>query len=214
MAIELVIIGAGGFGRELSAIIDQINAAAPEPLWNLVGMLDDGEPPHPDALDRLGLKVLGPTSDVGDFENYVISVSDASVRESLADRADRTGSKAATIVHPTAIVGPDVELGEGCIVSAFVAFTSNIRVGRHVQFNIGAAVGHDVFIDDFCYIGTRSIVNGELQVGRGVTLWTGVDSKQGLTIGDGAVVGAGAALIRDVAEGDTVAGVPARSLSK
>ena len=214
MADDLVIVGAGGFGRETAALVRAVNEAAPSPVWNVVGLLDDGDPPVPGALERLGLEVIGPTASVVDHPNYVISINQPSVRERISRLADDGGSRAATLVHPTALIGPDVQIGEGCIVSALTAFTTNIRIGRHVQINIGAAFGHDCVVEDFAYIGTRSIINGEVVVGAGATVWTGVDTKQGVSIGARAVVGAGAALIRDVAADDTVAGVPGRSLAR
>ncbi len=96
----LVVVGAGGFGREVAALIQQMNQASSEPVWRVVGLPDDSEPPKPEALKVLGLEVVGPKSDVAKYENYVVSINDAEVRERVANLADGAGASAAAGLTP------------------------------------------------------------------------------------------------------------------
>jgi sugar O-acyltransferase (sialic acid O-acetyltransferase NeuD family) len=206
-----VIIGAGGFGREVHDIVVAINQAAPEPVWDFLGFLDDGEVPL-DRLERIGARLLGTAQALPEYAgaSYVVGVGDPKVRELLADRADAAGLQAAVLIHPSATIGLDVEIGEGSVLCSHVSITTNIRLGRHVHLNLNCTVGHDVTMEDFVSVFPGATISGDVVLERGVTVGTGAAVIQGLRVGAGAVVGAGAAVVRDVGAGETVVGVPAR----
>jgi sugar O-acyltransferase (sialic acid O-acetyltransferase NeuD family) len=203
---RLVIVGAGGHGRETLDIVRSLQAQG-VPL-EFLGFLDDA-PGHPDRLDRIGAAVLGDTGAPLDADvAYVLGIGDPLVRHRLDQRfGERT---AAVLVHPRATVGADVDLAPGVLVAAGSHVTTNVRLGRHTHLNVGAVVSHDCEIGAYVSLSPGVLVNGDVAIADGVFLGTGAVVLPGRTIGVGATVGAGAVVTHDVPPGVTVRGVPAR----
>jgi hypothetical protein len=110
MTDPIVIVGAGGFGREVLDVIEALNAT--RPTWDFLGFLDDGAPDE-DLLHRRQAKVLGPSGALADIDaHYVIGIGSGEVRIRIDALAASFGRKAAILVHPWANVGSDTELGE------------------------------------------------------------------------------------------------------
>jgi sugar O-acyltransferase (sialic acid O-acetyltransferase NeuD family) len=208
----VVIIGAGGHGRETLDVIEASNGAGAG--WDFLGFLDDGEL-GADAqarLDRRGASVIGPVERLAEMDaRFVVAVGDAAVREKLVRQVQEAGAEPApAIVHPSAVIGGDVEIGDGTIVAAGSHITTNVRIGRHVQVNVGSIVSHDTLIGDYATLSPGVRLNGDVEIGRFAFLGTGAVVVRGHVIGRAAVVGAGAVVVRDVEPDIVVAGVPAR----
>lgn len=212
--MDLVIIGAGGFGREVLDVVEAVDmlGASAGRRRVCLGFIDDGEP-DTDRLRRIGAVHLGGTDVLPDYVSarFVVGVSDPVVREQLANRAVASGlTPAPALVHPEASMGADVTLGLGTVVCAGVRVTTNVRVGEHVHLNINATIGHDVTVEDYVTVNPLAAISGDVQLGRGSMVGTTACVNQGLTVGPGGMVGSGAAVIKDVTGGVTVVGVPAR----
>ncbi len=210
----LVIAGAGGLGRECVDIVDAINidASTASDRIDLVGFLDDG-PVDRELLDALGLALLGPTTDIEpEWRRYVAAVGDGSIRRIIAERLDRSGLTATTLIHPSATLGRLSTLGRGSLMCAGARVTSNVSIGHSVQVHVNAAVGHDSVLDDFVSVYPGATVSGNCVIGAGTTIGTGANVLPGVTIGVDAYVGAGAVVVNDVADRTVVVGVPAAPL--
>jgi sugar O-acyltransferase (sialic acid O-acetyltransferase NeuD family) len=205
----LVIVGAGGFGREVIELVRDINAA--RPTFDLLGFLDDGEV-NPHALERAGVSLLGGSDQITKLEaSFVIAIGSGSARRRIDAIARATHHAAiATLVHPSATLGSDVLVGEGAIVAAGSRITTHVSVGRHAQVNLNCTVGHDVTIEDFATLFAGAHLGGGCVIEEGATLSTGCVILPGVRVGRGAVVGAGAVVVRDVAPDTTVLGALAR----
>ena len=205
---RIVIVGAGGFGREVLDIVEAINEAGGS--LEFIGFLDDG-PVDEDRLARRNATRIGDVSDLAAVDGrYVIGIGDGRIRQRVAEKLSGIVSEPATLVHPACTVGGDVEIAPGSILTAGCRVTTNVRIGRHVQLHVNSTVGHDTLLDDFVSVYPGATVSGDVHLGIGVTVGTGANVLPRLTIGDWATVGAGAVVTRDVGSGETVTGVPAR----
>jgi sugar O-acyltransferase (sialic acid O-acetyltransferase NeuD family) len=209
--VRLVIVGAGGHGRETLDVVEAINGAgrASSPVYDVVGFVATGL--LDEAGERRGVPLLGDPSVLADLDAaYVVAIGDGAVRRRLDDEIRAYARDAATLVHPLASIGGDVELAPGVVLAAGARITTNVRLGRHTQLNVGAVVSHDCRLGAYVTLSPGTHLNGNVTVGDGVFFGTGAIVTPGCTVGDGAVVGAGAVVLGDVAPGVTVVGVPAR----
>lgn len=210
----IVVIGAGGFGREVHDVIVAINGAAAEPVWHFLGFIDDGSPDE-QLLGRRNARHLGGTHELPSMAGtfYVIGVGNPVTRRRLAEQADAAGLRAATLVHPSSTMGLDVEVGEGSIICSHASITTNVRIGCHVHLNLNVTVGHDSIVRDFVTINPGATISGNVVLEQDVTMGTLSTVIQGKRIGERTTVGAGAAVVRDLPGGVVAVGVPARPLS-
>ena len=115
-----------------------------------------------------------------------------------------------TLVHDRAWVDASVTLGAGSQVSAMAAVSVEARVARQCIVNTAATVDHECRLEDGVHIMPGATVTGCVHIGRGATIGSNATVLPRLRIGEDAVVGAGAVVTRDVDDGVTVVGVPAR----
>ena len=211
----LVIIGAGGHGREVLDVVEAVNAAAPS--FDVLGLVAD----HADVevLARRGAVHLGSVDQLLDGALasvprdavVVVAVGDPAARRSLADRIGSAGyAFAPPLVHPAASTGTDVRLGDGAVLAAGVRVTTNVTIGAHVQLNVSAVVSHDCVVGDHATLSPGVLVNGSVAIGEGAFLGTGAIVTPGRSIGAWVMVGAGAVVVHDIPAGVTATGVPAR----
>lgn len=147
----------------------------------------------------------------------VVAVADPTARKSLVSKCMAAGLQFFEVRSEQSTVFDDVSWGEGTLISPFVAFTSNIRIGRHFHANIHSYVEHDCQIGDFVTFAPGVRCNGNVHIGDGAYIGAGAIIKQGtaeepLIIGANAVVGMGAVVLANVADGKTVVGNPARPI--
>lgn len=213
MARDLVVVGMGGFGRELLDVVEAHNAAVDERI-NVLGIADDA--PSVDTLGRIAARnyrYLGTIANVVATHapvGYVIGVGEPSARRQLAEIFDAEGWQAVSIFHPGASIGSVGVAADGVVVCSGVQLSTNTTLGRHVHLNPGAIIGHDARIGEFTSVNPGAIVSGDVVLGGGVLIGAGAVVLQGLTVGENAIVGAAACVTRDVPAGRTVVGVPAK----
>lgn len=215
MTERIVVVGAGGFGRETLDVIEALIAVG-EPL-HVLGVIDDG--PRQDDLERLGARgiaYLGTDQEwlrtaAGD-ERFVVAIGSPRSRSAVAQRFAVAGLRAKTLIHPNAVIGSQPSIGDGVVITSGVQVSTNVSIGDHVHLNPACIIGHDATLDDFVSVNPGAIVSGNVVVENGTLLGAGSVVLQGLTVGAGATVGAAACVTKDVGSESVVVGVPARVL--
>jgi sugar O-acyltransferase (sialic acid O-acetyltransferase NeuD family) len=212
MTKRLIILGTTGNANDVLDIVEALNRA--EPCWSVAGFLDDG---RRRGSQFLGLEVLGELSDAARFEGYHFLNtigSDASFRR-RPDILASTGlppERFATLVHPLASVSARARLGRGVYVSFGVSVGGGVVVGDHVSLAPGCIIGHDAVIDDHAILAPGAVISGFVHLGQGCYVGARAAVRQHLTVGEHALVGMGAVVVRDVEPASTVVGNPARPL--
>jgi sugar O-acyltransferase (sialic acid O-acetyltransferase NeuD family) len=208
MTTALVIVGAGGHGRETLDVVEACNAVSS--TYDFVGFcaLDADL----DLVQRRGTKVLGDVEVLRDLDaSYVIGIGTSETRRDIDAQIAGFGREAVTLAHPAASLGSDLRLASGVILAAGARVTTNVTLGRHTHVNVNAVVSHDCEVGDYVTLSPGVLVNGTVTLGEGVFLGTGAVVLPGRSIGPWAKIGAGAVVTEDVSAGQTVVGVPARS---
>jgi sugar O-acyltransferase (sialic acid O-acetyltransferase NeuD family) len=210
----LVVVGAGGFGREVLDVVDAVNERGRR--WALLGVLDDKPTAqNVERLRRRGAAYLGALDEwlsSVDIQRvrYVIGVGSPRTRQHLAERLDHAGLRPATLVHPSATWGQDVSIAPGSVLCAGVRLTTNINVGKHVHLNLNVTVGHDTMISNFVSVNPLASISGDCYIGERALIGVGGVVLEGRRVGNDSIVGASACVVSDVPPEITVKGVPAK----
>jgi sugar O-acyltransferase (sialic acid O-acetyltransferase NeuD family) len=209
--MDLIIVGASGFGRELLQYVHDAHKNTDG--VRIKGFLDD----DPAVLDSIG-KVMG-VGIVGDTRSYpieeddrfIISLGDPGLRRVLADRLARRGARFVSIVHPTAYVAQSARIGDGCIIGPFANVGSYVQLEDHVLLNLYSAAGHDCRIGAFCVFSPYSVANGGSRLDDSVFLGTHAAVTPNVHVGAGSKIAAGAVVYRDVPAQSLAMGNPAKA---
>lgn len=206
---ELLLIGAGGLAREVLACVRE------DGQFDVVGILDDDESKVGTALD--GSPIMGPVSMALRYPEarVVICIATGKERERVVDRLAGIGfpsHRFATVVDPSVRVPYCCDIGPGSILLGNVTLTAGIMVGSHVVMMPGVTLTHDVVVEDFVTLAAGVSLGGSVRIGRVAYLGMNSCVRESTSVGAGARVGMGAAVLGDVPDGETWAGVPARVL--
>jgi sugar O-acyltransferase (sialic acid O-acetyltransferase NeuD family) len=208
-ARKLAIFGAGGHGRELAWLAERAG-------WNKSDMFFVVDRPEylAEEINGLPVRLLDDATKPDDKIGFVVALGDAAARERCATLCEQAGFTAIPLIHPGIELSPTVTIGQGSVICAGAILTVNIRIGRHVHINVGCTISHDAVLGDYATLSPGVNIAGHVQLGRHVFIGTGATIINGssvnpLTIGDGAVIAAGACVTASVEEGAMVAGVPA-----
>lgn len=210
---KLLIIGAGGFGKEVLWAALEMNRSFSElDRWEVVGFADDdGAKVGQDIRD---IPVLGtPEEAMARFAGEPLWFHSATGnnrnREKLCRRLEANGGRAATIIHPASVISPYASIDEGTYVGALSVINPDAEIGRHVLINQRVAIGHDAVLEDYCQINPGGQINGQCRVGRHALIGSNASLHPSVEVGESAVVGANSQVLRDVLPRTTVNGVPA-----
>ncbi|EKT3956166.1 acetyltransferase [Flavobacterium psychrophilum] len=208
---KIAIIGAGGFGREVKMLIDQINLV--EKKYEFIGFYDDGV-----EIGTLinGFPVLGKIADLNSLNSsleLVLAIGTPSIKKAIIKQIENVNVNFPTLIHPSVLKGSDeVLVGKGSIICAGVIITCNIAIGDFVTINLACTVGHDTIIYDYVSIMPGVNVSGEVILHEGVYIGTGAKIINQVEIGFYSIIGSGAVVSKSIPENCTAVGIPAKPI--
>lgn len=208
--IDVVIIGAGGAGREASWVFREDNRRTRK--WNVLGFIDEN--PALQGLSFCEVSVLGDFSwlERNSRKNFQVlcAVGNPQFRRQLVLKAAGLGLSFGTVIHPTAQVSEWAEIGPGSLICAGTILTTHITIGAHSIVNLACTISHDTTIGAYCNINPGCHIAGAVQIGDGVDLGIGASVIQNKKIGEWSIIGAGAVVTADIPSNVTAVGVPCR----
>lgn len=207
---DIAIFGAGGFGREVITVINDINKV--EKLWNIVGFFDDGCKKG-EIIN--GVPVLGTTQDLNSWNkeiSVVVAIGNPIVKKKIINNINNRYVDYPTIIHPTVLIGDPsyVKIGKGCIICANNIITTNIKIGDFVILNLACTVGHDTTIGDYAAFMPTCNISGEVIINECVYCGTGVKIINQIEIGKNSIIGAGSVVVKDIPDGVVAYGNPCK----
>lgn len=203
---DIIIIGAGGVGRETALIIEQINEK--KPTWNIIGFLDDNEKIWNSEIN--GYRVIGGLKYLNNLEvkpYVIIAIANYKLKKSIVDKLEDK-FKFATIVHPDIYLNRTIKIGHGSIIYPGVIMTTNINIGDHVIVSPKCGIGHDSIIKNYVSLLWNVNISGFDIIEEGALIGSGATIIQEKTVAKESIVGAGSVVIRNIDEYSINVGVP------
>jgi len=199
----LIIIGASGHGKVVADIAIKMNK------WQSIAFLDDDE----SIKTSMGFEVIGKTADAFTYKDeadFFVAIGNNATREKIQEKLEGEGLAIVNLIHPSVVIGTDVEIGIGTVVMAGVVINSSSRIGKGCIVNTSCSIDHDNMIEDYVHISPGANLAGTVTVGKGS--WIGIGSvvSNNVNICSGCKLGAGAVVVKDITEAGTYVGVPVR----
>lgn len=217
MTKDIVVIGAGGFGREVLDVLEAWNNAHPEDKFTILGVVDDA--PSQLNVVRLtarGYPHLGPISTLAMMTPppaVVVAIGNPDIKSNVAALCADMALHFPSFIHPSAVLGTRFSCGDGVVVCAGTVLSTNITLGDQVHVGAGAIIGHDSVIADYSSVNPGAVVSGEVVIGERTLVGAGSVILQGITLGSSVTVGAAACVTKEVLTGQVVVGIPARAIA-
>ena len=207
---KIAVFGAGGFGREVHDMIEQINSV--KSIYEFIGFFDDGVEKGVIINDY---PVLGGINDLNQYETplcVALAIGNPEIKRKVFEKISNPNVIFPTLIHPNVFIGnmKHNKIGNGCIICAGNIITVNIVIEDFVILNLSCTVGHDTTIGRFCSFMPTVNISGEINIGECVYVGTGAKIINQLTIGMNSVIGSGAVVTSDLPTNCTAVGVPAK----
>ena len=200
----LALYGAGAMGREFKYIADETGA------WSQIVFIDD----HAQSGQMLGCQVCGFHTFRKQYPpeaaQFAITIGEPKFRREAFERMIEAGYHGARVVHPSATISPDADVGEGAVIAHGAFIGSQAKVGNNFYGAKGASIGHDAVIGDHTRVGVGAFIGGHTVIGKNAFIGSGAMLKDRIKVGDFSVVAIGSAVFSDVEPNTTVMGNPAR----
>lgn len=210
---DIVIVGAGGFGREIKGLIDAINKVSP--TYNFQGYYDDGL--------KIGTiineyKILGGIKELNSLKQYTqvaIAIGDPSIKKRILSQLENNFLQFPVLIHPSVLIGDDeITIAKGTIICAGSILTCNITIEEFVILNLMCTVGHDTLIKKLSSFMPSVNISGEVVISEAVYVGTGAKIINQLEIGQNTIIGAGAVVSKSIPANCTAVGIPAKVIKQ
>jgi sugar O-acyltransferase (sialic acid O-acetyltransferase NeuD family) len=205
---KVVIVGAGGFGREVLEIFKDINKQKKK--WEILGFIDSNIALHGKIINNYpvlgGLHWFETHKDVA----CVCAIGEPEAKKKVADELKKMDVHFCNAIHPSVIMSEFIEFGEGVIICAGTILTVNIKIGNYVIINLNCTIGHDAIIENYCSMMPTVKINGNNHLYEGVYVGTGTTFIHQISVGAWSTIGAGAVVVTNIPDHVLALGVPAK----
>jgi sugar O-acyltransferase (sialic acid O-acetyltransferase NeuD family) len=211
---RLVIVGAGGFARELAWLVREINRAKAN--FEFVGYVvsDLGRVCERDSRAQILGDYEWVEEHVGEIDALAIGIGTPSARKTVASSLEARFPQLEwpSLIHPTARFDcSSAQIGRGAILCAGVIGTVNVTIEPFAMVNLACTIAHETRVGAYAVVNPTANISGGVELGEEVLVGTGAQILQYVRVGERATVGAGCVVMRDVAPGETVVAMPARA---
>ena len=207
--VHLIIIGAGGMGREVYWLATQCKGYKTE--YEIKGFLD-----YEDSSWNTNVypPIIGIETSyvIQENDRFVCSIGNVQIKKKICEVIISKGGIFINLIHPTAIINPRTTIGYGCLVFPYALTGSESIIGNNVLLQSFSGVAHDCQVGDYSRIDVQVLLIGGVKIGNCVTVHTGAVLNHFVVVEDDAIVGATSFVIKKVKKGTTVFGNPAREL--
>lgn len=201
---RIIIIGAGGHAAEIRDYINHHNSARPADRLEVLGFIDDNE----DNYTHYGFAepFLGNIQDheINREAHYIMGIANLAYRQPIIEKFQNQGARFTGLIHPTAIISPSCEIGEGTVISHNASVGAKAKLGRFNMLNSRCTIGHDTQMGDYNFVSPQAAISGNTQIGNGNLLGTNCCTIPGMTIGNDNKVAAGMVIYKPVGDQETV----------
>lgn len=205
--MKVIIIGSSGHAK---VIIDAINKGGHS---QVVGLIDDfrevGE-------TTLNIPVIGKVNDIEAHKElncgWIIGIGDNKQRHRVFSKLMELRLNYINVIHPSAIIGNDVNIGIGNFIAAGTIINSGTSIGNHCIVNTGAQLDHDNTLHDFVSIAPKAALAGNVTIERGSYIGMGANVIEKITVARQTVIGAGSVVINDIPRFKIACGVPCKNI--
>lgn len=205
MKENLIVIGASGHGKVVADIAIKMKK------WKRVMFLDDDETIRSSAA----FEIIGNVSNALEYSktaDFFVAIGKNCIREKIQEKLQTEGVTIATLIHPSAIIGTDVQIGVGSVVMAGVVINSSSQIGKGCIINTKSSLDHDNTICDYAHISPGVSLAGTVSIGKNTWLGIGSVVINNISICSDCIIGAGSVVVKDITEPGTYIGIPARRL--
>lgn len=209
---NVYIVGAGGFAREIYSYLKATSFIYDG--FELAGFLGKDENELANFSCTHKVKGLLEHDDIDPKSALIMGIAEPKLKQSLYKHYTKKGFKFITYKHPTAIIGNNVNVGNGSIICPFSVLTADIEIGLCTTVNISTTIGHDATIGDFCTLSSHCDITGGAKLESKVFLGSRASILPNISVKSDSIVGAGSVVIKTVESGTTVMGIPARLIKK
>jgi acetyltransferase EpsM len=201
---RIIIIGAGGHAAELRDYINHYNTARPESKIEVEGFIDDDEKNY----FHYGFKetFLGSIQEhvVRTDVPYLMGIANLEFRRPIIERFSQLGGKFIGLIHPTVILSPSAEIGEGVVISHNASVGPKVKIGNFNMLNSRCTIGHDSVIGDYNFISPQVALSGNTKIGNENLLGTNSCTIPGIVIGNNNKIAAGTVVFKPVGDNQTL----------
>ncbi|MBQ7950407.1 MAG: acetyltransferase [Clostridia bacterium] len=199
---NVIVVGAGGHAKVIADIVRKSGD-------NLIGFLDDHKEPGSAFFDGF---ILGDTESYGEYPDaqFIIAIGNNAIRETISKKMGDVSFY--TAIHPTAVIGEGVTIGEGSAVMANAVINADAAIGAHCIINTASVVEHDGKLASFVHVSPGAALAGTVSLGERAHIGIGAKIIQNLEICADVLVGAGGVVTTSITEPGTYVGVPVRKV--